>query len=329
MLPSVEKPVRSRHMGRAGPFSGEHKARQLDELRALIARHARPDGTTPIDGVFAASVETAETHTSPSGTVFALIAQGAKVIGIGDRVYEYGAGQYLVASLDLPVTGHFSGASPSRPALGFALELRPSTISSLLLELAPPKSLPASEPSTPHALGVADAGPDLLDAVTRVLALLDTPKDQPVLAPMLEREIVWRLLTGPLGATVRQLGLADSTLIHVSRAVRWITEHYDEPFRVEDLAHSCGMSPSAFHRKFRAVTALSPIQFQKQIRLQTSRMLLMSGGNDIASVGHQVGYDSSSQFTREYRRQFGLPPGRDAARLRGDVPPGWAIEHAH
>jgi AraC-like DNA-binding protein len=309
-------------MSRGGHLNGAHQdiARQLNDLRALIARHARPDGTTAIDGVFVASVDTGETHTSPSGTVFALIAQGAKTLGIGDRVYEYRAGQYFVSSVDLPVTGHFQ-ANPSQPALGFGLNLRPSTISSLLLELDLSSSLRASTPTTPSALGVADAGPDLLDAVVRMLALLDSPSDQAVLAPMLEREIVWRLLTGPLGASVRQLGLAESSLTHVSRAVRWITDHYDEPFRVEDLAHSCGMSPSAFHRKFRAVTALSPIQFQKQIRLQTSRILLMSRMDDVATVGYRVGYDSPSQFNREYRRQFGLPPGRDAARLRGAVIP--------
>jgi AraC-like DNA-binding protein len=301
----------------------------LDELRALIARHARPDGTTAIDGVLLASVETGETHTSPSGTVFALIAQGAKILGIGDRVYEYHAGQYLVSSVDLPVTGHFE-ASPTQPALGFGLELRSSTIASLLLEVDPSASLRAKNASTAPALGVADAGPDLLDAVIRMLAVLDAPRDRAVLAPMLEREIVWRLLTGPLSANVRQLGLADSSMTHISRAVRWITEHFDEPFRVDDLARLCGMSPSAFHRKFRAVTALSPVQFQKQIRLQQSRLLLRSRKDDVATVGYRVGYGSSSQFNREYRRQFGLPPGRDAARLRGDLPPtvSTTTEHA-
>jgi AraC-like DNA-binding protein len=167
---------------------------------------------------------------------------------------------------------------------------------------------------------VADAGPELLDAVIRMLALLDAPSDRAVLAPMLEREIMWRLLTGPLGSSVRQIGLADSSMTQISRAVRWITEHYAEPFRVDELARSCGMSTSVFHRTFRAVTALSPIQFQKQIRLHKSRLLLITGVDDVATVGYQVGYDSSSQFNREYRRQFGLPPGRDAARLRGDAP---------
>jgi transcriptional regulator GlxA family with amidase domain len=136
-----------------------------------------------------------------------------------------------------------------------------------------------------------------------------------MLAPLVEREIVWRLLT-PLGATVGQIGLADSSVTHVSSAVRWITAHDAEPFRVADLARSCGMSASVFHRKFRAVTAMSPLQFQKQIRLHNSRLLLLTGVNDVASVGYQVGYDSPSQFSREYRRHFGLPPGRDLARLR-------------
>ena len=141
-----------------------------------------------------------------------------------------------------------------------------------------------------------------------MVRLLDSPGDRDILAPMIEREILWRLITGPLGQSVRQIGLADSSLTHVSRAVRWISEHYDKPFRVEDLARSCGMSTSAFHRNFHAVTALSPIQFQKQIRLQKSRLLLLNGTDDVATAGYRVGYDSASQFSREYRRQFGLPP---------------------
>jgi AraC-like DNA-binding protein len=149
-----------------------------------------------------------------------------------------------------------------------------------------------------------------------MVRLLDRPGDRDVLAPMIEREILWRLINGPLGPSVRQIGLTDSSLTHVSRAVSWITAHYDQPFRVGELARTCGMSTSAFHRTFQAVTALSPIQFQKQIRLQESRLLLLTGAYDVATVGYRVGYESSSQFSREYRRQFGLPPGRDGARLR-------------
>ena len=286
----------------------------MDELRSLIARHARPDETTAIDGVLlSAAGRPGEPRASTSGTVMAVIAQGAKRLAIGDRVYDYRPGQYLVASVDLPITGHYTHASADEPALGFGLILRPSAIASLVLDAG---VAPASRP--PAGIGVADASPELLDAVVRMVRLLGSPGDRDILAPMIEREILWRLITGPLGESIRQIGLADSSLTHVSRAVRSISEHYDKPFRVEDLARSCGMSTSAFHRNFHAVTALSPIQFQKQIRLQKSRLLLLTGVDDVATVGFRVGYDSASQFSREYRRQFGLPPGRDAARLRGD-----------
>lgn len=299
------------------------RASQLAHLRALIARHAGAGESTAINGVLVSCAdEPGEPRASSSGTVMALIAQGAKRLAIGDRVYEYAAGQYLVASVDLPITGHYSQASPSRPALGFGLVLNPATIASLLLDAPPaPGSAAQSRASAavPPGLGTADACYGLLDAAVRMLRLLDHPRDRPVLAPMIEREILWRLLTGPLGASVRQIGLADSSLAQISRAVRWITGHYREPFRVDDLARSCGMSTSAFHRAFHAVTALSPIQFQKQIRLHESRLLLIAGGDDVATIGYQVGYDSTSQFNREYRRQFGLPPGRDATRLRADA----------
>jgi AraC-like DNA-binding protein len=171
--------------------------------------------------------------------------------------------------------------------------------------------------AVPPALAVADADADLLDAVIRMVRLLDNPRDRAVLAPMCEREILWRLLTGPLGETLGQIGIADSCTTSISRAVRWITEHYAEPFRVDELARSCGLSTSAFHRKFQGVTALSPIQFQKHIRLHQARLLLISGADDVATAAHRVGYDSTTQFNREYRRHFGAPPGRDAARLRG------------
>jgi AraC-like DNA-binding protein len=293
----------------------------LAELRALIARHARADETTAIDGVLlSAAGRPGEPRASTTGTIMAVIAQGAKRLAIGDRVYDYGPGQYLVASVDLPITGHYTHAAADEPALGFGLILGPSGIASLVLDAgAAPPSPPARRArssAAPPGLGVADASPELLDAVVRMVRLLDTPADRDILAPMIEREILWRLINGPLGETVRQIGLADSSLTHVSRAVRWITEHYNKPFRIDDLARSCGMSTSAFHRNFHAVTALSPIQFQKQIRLQKSRLLLLTGADDVATVGYRVGYDNTSQFSREYRRQFGLPPGRDADRLR-------------
>ena len=284
----------------------------------MLARHVRPDQSTAIDDVLISLVDqTGPPSSSTSGTVLALIARGAKRLALGDRVYEYRAGQYLVASVDLPVTGHFTEV----PALGFGLILQPSTIAELLLQAAP-GDLPATGGGTPPALAVSTASGELLDAVIRLLRLLDQPRDRAVLAPMIKREILWRLITGEQGAVVRQLGLADSSLSHIARAAGWIRDHHAEAFRVEHVAQLSGMSVSAFYRNFQAVTAMSPIQFQKQIRLQQARLLLATDPNDVAGISRRVGYDSPSQFSREYRRQFGTPPSRDAATLRG-LPPGF------
>ncbi|CDR14153.1 AraC family transcriptional regulator [Streptomyces iranensis] len=291
----------------------------LDELRTLLARHARPDWTTAIDGVLVSKVDRPDPPVpSMSGMVLAVIAQGSKRLALGDRVYAYGPGQYLVASVDLPVTGQFTQADPERPALGFGLTLEPSAVAELLLR-AGPGDTPHAGGGVPSGIAVSEAPGALLDAVVRLLRLLDEPRDRAVLAPLVKREILWRVITGEQGATVRQLGLADSGLSHISRAVRWIREHYAEPFRVEDVARRSGMSVSAFYRNFQAVTAMSPIQFQKQIRLQEARLLLATHPNDVTGVGQRVGYDNPSQFSREYRRQFGVPPSRDAVRLRNTV----------
>ena len=237
------------------------------------------------------------------------MAQGGKHLLLGDQVHEYRAGQCLVVTAVLPVTGHYLEPSPS---LALGLVLRPAAIAALLLE----NGLRGA--GAHPAISTGEAGPDLLDAVTRLLRLLDHPDDVPVLAPLIEREILWRLLTGPHGGVVRQIGLPGSGLSHVSRAIAWIREHYAEPLRIADLAGLTGLSPSAFHQHFRTVTAMSPLQYQKRIRLQEARSLLVTHPGDVAGVGHVVGYDSPSQFTREYRRLFGAPPGQDAARLRSD-----------
>mgnify|MGYP001354235678 FL=1 len=288
----------------------------LDELRNLIDRHARADMTTPIEGVLMARHDVSELETSMSGSVMALIVQGMKRLALGDRIYEYDAGKYLVSSLDLPVTGQFVDASPDSPALGFGMVLHPASIAELLLQ-AGASDLRDGRGSPPSGMAVSTASAALLDAVTRLVRLLDSPRDIPVLAPLIKREILWLLIVGEQGASVRQLGLADSNLSHIARAVRWIRDHYARTFRVEDVAAICGMSVSAFYRNFQAATAMSPIQFQKQIRLQEARLMLAAQHGDVAAIGYHVGYDSPSQFSREYRRQFGTPPSRDAIKLRG------------
>jgi AraC-like DNA-binding protein len=211
-------------------------------------------------------------------------------------------------------------AAPGRPALGFGMTLEPAVIAELLLQAAP-GDLSRSPGIAQPGIAVSDAPGELLDAIVRLLRLLDRPRDRKALAPLVKREILWRLMTGEQGDVVRQLGVADSSLMHVRRAVRWIRENYTRPFRVEDVAQLSGMSVSAFHRNFQEVTAMSPIQFQKHIRLQAARLLLANRPNDITGVGQRVGYDSPSQFSREYRRQFGAPPSVDAARLRGGAGP--------
>ncbi|EOD63949.1 AraC family transcriptional regulator [Amycolatopsis vancoresmycina] len=287
----------------------------LEELRDLVSRHAHADLRTPVPGLLLSKVDTSEPHHSLAEPLLVVLARGGKRLLLGEQVHEHRAGQYLLVGTDLPVTGHFVGATPRTPALGIGLALRPAAIAPLLLE-APPRTPPAS----PIAIG--DAGPELLDAVLRLVRLLGHPSDVPVLAPLIEREILWRLLTGPHGGLVRRLGLTDSGAAHVGRAIRWIRHNYAEPVRIEELARLSGLSASAFHRHFRAATAMSPLQFQKRIRLQEARSLLLAGTGDVAGVGHLVGYDSPSQFNREYRRLFGAPPGQDAARLREAVTTG-------
>lgn len=292
----------------------------FDELRTLLARHARPDQMTAIDGLHIARVESSgPPATEMSGTVLAVLAQGAKRLASGNRVHEYRPGDYLVTSIDLPVTGSFLDATPEAPALGFALVLDPSAIADLLMNVAA-GDLPRPHHTPAPAITVGALTDELRDAAVRLLRLLDHPRDQAVLAPLIKREILWRLITGEHGETVRQLGLAESGLHHIARAVRWIRDHYAESFRVADLARMSGMSPSAFYRNFQAVTAQSPIQFQKHLRLQQARLLLLSNTQDITAVAHRVGYDSPSQFSREYRRMYGSTPRATATATYGPKP---------
>ena len=286
----------------------------LLELCALIARHAGPgQTTTPLPGVrLIASAVPTEPINGIYEPAFAVVAQGAKRTMLGDKIFEYGAGKYLVVSVDLPIVGNVVRASNEEPYLAFVSTLKPAAIAALLLETATSDSGAAA----PSGLAVSEASIELLDPIARLLRLLDRPDDVAVLGPMLEREILWRLLTGEQGGTVRQIGLADSRLSQVSRAIRWIRAHYAQTLRIEDLAQVAGMSASSFHRHFRAVTAMSPLQYQKQIRLQEARARLLADSEDVAAVGFAVGYDSPSQFSREYSRLFGASPGRDVARLR-------------
>jgi AraC-like DNA-binding protein len=290
----------------------------LTGLRESITRHAG-EGRTPtaLPGV---SVICSPTCTEPLGDVIeptlSVIAQGVKQTELNGRAFTYGPGQFLVVSVELPVIGHVTHATVEEPFLAVVLELRPERIAALLLETAPAATARSGADATPAGIAVSDASPALIDAIGRLLALLDAPEDAAALAAGVEREVLWRLLTGPQGTIVRQIGLADSRLAHLARAIRWIRVHYNETLRVEELAALATMSASSFHRHFRAVTSMTPIQFQKQIRLREARARLLAEPGDITGVGFAVGYDSASQFSREYRRMFGVPPSRDALALR-------------
>jgi AraC-like DNA-binding protein len=289
----------------------------LPELRRLIARLAAGSPTARwIDDV--AVFATAHV-TAPLGNVarpaMALVAQGAKRSVLGDRAYDYAAGQFLVVTVDLPLTSQISAATADEPFLAFSLPLDPSAIAQLLLESRLPE--PRLDGPGGPAISVSDAGPELIDAVVRLLRFAGSPDDQRVLGPAVKREILWRLLTGPQGGLVRQIGLADSRVSVVARAIAWIKEHYDELIRMDDLAAEVNLSASSLNRHFRAATSMSPLQYQKQIRLQRARARLLADPTDVAGAGHAVGYTSASQFTREYRRMFGAPPGEDATRMQG------------
>jgi AraC-like DNA-binding protein len=241
-----------------------------------------------------------------------LILQGSKSMTVGGHTLHYDPATYFVMSVDLPAAGLVHPAATGEPYLAVSLNLEPGIIVNLLGDL-PDTASRLDEAET--AFSVAAVTPELLDAWLRMLRLMHHPQDIPALAPVYEREILYRVLKGPLGWMLRDIALPDSALARVNLAIQQIRRDYALPLRVEDLAGSAAMSVSAFHRHFKSVTALSPVQYQKQIRLLNARSLLVSAGYSVTSAAHEVGYQSSTQFSREYAREFGQAPGRDAARI--------------
>jgi len=296
------------------------QTRQSD-LAQLIERYAKADGVhaTSIPRVFLirSTRPTKPLHALHEPAV-CIVAQGRKRVILGDTVFVYDRDKYLVVSVDVPVVGQVIEATAEVPYLCLRLDLDLATLATLLLDVGA-----AADSSTPApALSLSSVTPELVDAVIRLLRLLDSPRDIPVLAPLAEREILFRLLRGDQTAKLREIALADSKLQQINRAIGWIKQNYREPFRIEDLASEARMSASALHSHFKSVTAMSPLQYQKQLRLQEARRLLLQGACDAATASHSVGYSSPSQFSREYRRLFGLPPQQDIARLK-DLPEGF------
>jgi len=240
-----------------------------------------------------------------------LVLQGAKRTMIGDTTLSYGAGECLVVATEVPALGQISEASEAEPYLALNLRLKSTRLAALLLDMA---EMPES--ATAAGFGVTRAGAALLDAWRRMVELLDRPDEIPVLAPRLEDELLFRLLIGPQGGLLRQIARADSGISRIRRVIAWIRDHLADDLTIETMAEVSGMSVTTFHRRFKATTGVSPLQYQKQLRLHEARRRLIAGDAATAAVAFSVGYESASQFSREYKRLFGLPPGRDARRIQ-------------
>jgi len=232
-----------------------------------------------------------------------------------DDLLRYDSAHYLVSALDLPLSGRIHDAADGSPYVAVSLILDPSLLADIASTMAPSR-----DGETPgSAIAINAMTPPLRDALLRLLVLLDAPADILVLAPMAERELLYRLLQGPQGRLLRQIARPEGALGQVRRVVQWIRDHHDTRLRIEALCDVSGMSRASLHRHFVALTGLSPIQYQKQIRLQEARQLLLAGDHSASDVAFSVGYESASQFSREYLRQFGAPPARDVRQLRHSI----------
>lgn len=287
---------------------------QLHELRSLAARAENRRTETGIPRI--AMVQGAIPEHQLAAVydpMVNLILTGSKTMTVADQTFRYDPATYFVMSVDLPAVGSVHPSEDGRPYLAVSLTLRPAIVAALLADL--PK--PAGGGLYAPGFSVAPVTPDLLDAWVRMLRLIERPTEIAALAPAYEREFLFRVLQGPLGWMLRDIATPDTALSRVGVTIQWIRQNFAKPLRVEALAEMAALSVSAFHRHFKAVTALSPLQYQKHVRLLHARSLLLAGEGSATSIAFGVGYESPNQFSREYARQFGLPPSRDAARLRG------------
>lgn len=262
-----------------------------------LYRHAHPVG--PVHGV--------------NRPAFCVVAQGSKDVLFGGTLHHYDPGHYMVLSLDLPTMSKIVDASPEIPFLGMHFDFDPVEISEIIAESRLPSTNGARFES---GLFVSAFSPELGDAVLRLLRLLETPQDIHVLAPIIKREIIYRLLTGENGAVLRQIAVTNTHAQAVVRAIGWLKENYAQPLRIEEMARELHISPSSLHHLFKSITSVSPLQYQKCLRLQEARRLMLGEGLDAARAGLRVGYGSASQFSREYHRLFGAPPMRHVGRLK-------------
>lgn len=288
---------------------------QSVQLASAVERHIESEGTleTAVPGLalYRASF-TSEHDATVYEPSLCVVVQGAKEVLVGGETYRYDPSRSLLVSVDLPASSRVIEASTSRPCLAVRITLDLAVIRELLPEMTGLVSSPESK----RGLALAPLDPPLLDAACRLVALLDSPQDIRTLAPLIMREITYRLLAGPQGTRLRQIASAGAPAYRISKAILWLKSHFNESISVEALAKRVGLSPSSLHQHFKAMTAMSPLQYQKQLRLQEARRLLLGESLDAAEAAYRVGYESPSQFSREYRRMFGAPPRRDMAALK-------------
>jgi AraC-like DNA-binding protein len=285
-----------------------------EELAERLARAMPRDGTAdPQPGVsLARFARPTELHHGFYKPCFCVIAQGAKTLTLGEAVFRYDPAHYMIATLGVPMTAQVVEASPERPYLSLRLELDPAVVASVMVDtgLTPPRG------DGVRAVDVSELDADLLDATLRLVRLIERPTEYRALAPLVVREIVYRLLNGAQGARMRHLATVGGRAHRMVQAVAKLRENFDKPLRIERVAKELGMSTSGFHAHFKAVTAMSPLQFQKQLRLQEARRLMIGEHLDAAEAGYRVGYEDPAYFSRDYKRHFGEPPMRDVERLR-------------
>ena len=275
------------------------KGDQLVTAIPGLSLYRRDEPTQPMSGMYEPSI--------------CLIAQGAKRVLLGDEPYVYDAQHFLITSVNLPTVAQIIKASRERPWLGLKLKLDQREISQLMVDSNLP---PLRTQQSSRGMAIGEVTLPLISAFQRLIDLLAEPKDIPILAPIIQREIVYRLLVGDQGARLRQMAPAGSQSQQIARAIDWLKSHFTNPVRIEDLATQVNMSTSTFHHHFRALTAMSPLQYQKCLRLNEARRLMLSERLDATSAAFEVGYQSPSQFSREYSRSFGAPPLRDITILR-------------
>jgi AraC-like DNA-binding protein len=291
-----------------------------EELVERMARAVPADGVLEIvPGLFIGrSSQPTENVHSVFKPAFCVIAQGSKQVLLGEEVFRYDSGHYLISTVDLPVVSQVVEASRERPYLSFRLNLDAALVASVMMESGVKTK---KGDASLKAMAVSSIDADLLDAVVRLARLWDRPDEIKVLAPLIIREIVYRLLRGEQGARLGHLLAPGADTHRISRAISRLRENFDRPLRIESIARELGMSVSGFHHHFKSVTAMSPLQFQKQIRLQEARRLMLSEDMDAASAGFRVGYQDPAYFSRDYKKLFGAPPQRDIARLRSNFEP--------